>query len=83
MNYKIELTKKSRKFIKEQPRNQQERILKAIYKLPQGDIKSLSGVKDVYRLRIGDYRVIYEINNDILLITVVDIGNRGQIYKRV
>ena len=41
MNYKIELTKKSRKFIKSQPRNQQERILKAINKLPQGDIKAL------------------------------------------
>lgn len=83
MNYKIVLTKKSRKFIKSQPRNQQERILKAIYKLPQGDIKALSGTKNAYRLRVGDYRVIYEIEHYILLITVVDVGNRGQVYKRV
>lgn len=83
MNYKIELTKKSRKFIKSQPRNHQERILKAINKLPQGDIKALSGTKNAYRLRVGDYRVIYEIDHDVLLITVVDVGNRGQIYNRV
>lgn len=83
MNYKIELTKKARKFIKSQPRNQQERILKAVYQLPQGDIKALSGIKNAYRLRVGDYRVIYEIDHDILLITVIDVGNRGQVYNRV
>lgn len=82
MKYRIELKKKPQKFIKSQPPKQQERLLKAISKLPDGDVKALSGFKDVYRLRVGDYRVIYEIRNDILLITVVNIGNRGQIYNR-
>lgn len=83
MKYKIELSKKAKKFIKSQPRNQQERILKAVSKLPDGDIKALAGSSNAYRLRVGNYRVIYEIDNNILLITVVDIGNRGQIYKRM
>lgn len=82
MKYRIELKKKPQKFIKSQPPKQQERLLKAISKLPDGDVKALSGFMDVYRLRVGDYRVIYEIRNDILLITVVNIGNRGQIYNR-
>ena len=83
MKYRIEINKKAQKFIKSQPRNQQERLLNAIYKLPEGGVKALAGLKDVYRLRVGDYRVIYEIRNDILLITVVNVGNRGQVYYRI
>lgn len=83
MKYRIELNKKSQKFIKSQQPKQQERLLKAIYKLPDGDVKALSGFKDVYRLRVGDYRVIYELHNDVLLILIVNIGNRGQIYNKL
>ena len=83
MKYRIELKKKAQKFISSQPRNQQERLLTAIYKLPDGDVKALSGFKDVYRLRVGDYRVIYELHNDILLITVVNVGNRGEVYNKI
>jgi mRNA interferase RelE/StbE len=58
------------------------RILKAIKKLesesPQGDIKSLTG-RSGYRLRIGDYRVLFGIKDDIIIIT--DIAPRGQSYK--
>lgn len=83
MTFNIELSKKARKFIEKQPKPQQIRILKAISKLPEGDIKLLSGKKDTFRLRVGDYRVIYTLKNEILLITVVNVGNRGQIYKNI
>lgn len=82
MSYTIKLSKKAQKFIKAQQPKQQERLLKAIAKLPlDGDIKALSGTDNAYRLRVGDYRVIYEVYHDILLVCVVNIGNRGQIYK--
>lgn len=81
MTYKIELSKTALKFLKRQPKNQQVRILKAIYKLPEGDIKKLVGGIDEYRLRVGDYRIIYKMKNEVLTILVLDIGNRGQIYK--
>ena len=83
MKYRIEINKRSQKFIKAQPPKQQERLLKAIYRLPDGDVRQLAGVKNAYRLRVGDYRVTYELRNDILLITVVNVGNRGQIYNRI
>lgn len=84
MEYTIKLTKKAQKFIRTQQPKQQERLLKAIYKLPtEGDIKSLSGRKNAYRLRVGDYRVVYEVNHNILLVTVLDVGNRGQIYNSI
>ncbi|MFI3220918.1 MAG: type II toxin-antitoxin system RelE/ParE family toxin [Methylococcales bacterium] len=34
-----------------------------------------------YRIRVGDYRVIYSIDNNVLIITVVKIGHRKEIYK--
>lgn len=46
-----------------------------------GDIKQMQGYSSYYRLRVGDYRVIYTVNDDVLLVRVVEIGNRGDIYK--
>ena len=82
MRYNIVIEKKARKFIDTQPKLQQERILKAIYKLPHaGDIKPLMGYSDAFRLRVGGYRVIFTRQDDMLRIRVVNVGNRGQIYK--
>jgi mRNA interferase RelE/StbE len=44
------------------------------------DIKKLKGLSNVYRMRVGNYRVIYEIENNKLIITVIKIGIRGDIY---
>ena len=59
-------------------------IKKHIYDLadnprPQG-YKKLKG-RPGYRIRVGDYRVIYEIFDDILLIDVIDLGHRKDIYE--
>lgn len=58
-----------------------ERIRAAINKLPDGDIKRLQGYKNDYRLRVGDLRVIYSAEGDI--ITIKDVLPRGQAYKRL
>ena len=80
--YEIIIEKKAQKFIVSQQKEQQGRILKAIYQLPkQGDIKPLTGHESVFRLRVGDYRIIFTRQDCILLIRVVNVGNRGQIYK--
>ncbi len=34
-----------------------------------------------YRIRVGDYRIIYEIQDKILLVTVLEVGNRSEIYS--
>lgn len=79
--YRIEYEKQALKFIKSQPQNQIKRIFKAVSLLPDGDVKKLKGSNEVYRLRVGDYRILYTIKHDILLITVIDAGNRGQVYN--
>lgn len=52
MTYKIEFRPKALKFIEKQDRIQRLRIYRAIYNLPNGDVKKLAGHKNDYRLRI-------------------------------
>ena len=82
MKYKIFILKRARKFIEKQTHQIQEKLLKEIYNLPSGDTKMLKGHDNVFRLRVSDFRIIYTIDRDIVTITVIDIGNRGQIYKK-
>lgn len=82
MTYKISIDKKAQKFILKQPKNKQNLIYKAIYNLPFGDTRPLEGHKGLNRLRVGDYRIIYSVDNGELIVYVVDAGNRGDIYKR-
>jgi mRNA interferase RelE/StbE len=60
------------------------RINDAIDKLelepPEGDIKELKGRPGVYRVRIGDYRILYTIENSCIVI--FKIASRGQVYKK-
>lgn len=42
--------------------------------------KKLKG-EDAYRIRVGDYRIIYEIEDDKIIVTVVSVGHRKDIYK--
>ncbi len=81
MTYKIKIRPKALKFIEKQDKLQRLRIYTAIYNLPKGDIKKMVGCKDTFRLRIGSYRIIYELNRNDLIILVTKASNRGQIYK--
>lgn len=82
MKYRIEIDKPALKFLQRQPQAQRERLLRAIQGLPDiGDIKPLGGHENLYRLRVGSFRVLYTIIGDILIVRVLDIGNRGDVYK--
>ncbi len=81
--YQIILKKKAKKFIDKLPQNEKRRIVSAIKQLPNGeDIKKLKGHDDLLRLRIGNYRIVYTVDNGKLIVYVIDINNRGEIYKR-
>jgi mRNA interferase RelE/StbE len=63
-----------------------ERIVRRIQALadeprPKGAEK-LAGRGDKYRIRQGDYRILYEIEDDVLIVTVVKIGDRKDVYRR-
>lgn len=84
-SYKIVIERPAEKFIMKLPRPEKERVLRAISELPNGaDIKRLQGKKSkgLYRLRVGDYRIIYTVDHGKLIVFVIDADNRGQVYKR-
>jgi mRNA interferase RelE/StbE len=66
------------------PQAIKERIIRAVRRLgkdpfPTG-VRKLAG-SDYYRLRVGDYRVIYEVQKDKLIILVIRIGHRKDVYR--
>lgn len=83
MMYQIIIKKKAKKFIDSLPVNERRRVVAAIELLPNGeDIKKLKGHDKLLRLRVGEYRIIYTVDNGELIVYVIDAGSRGQIYNR-
>lgn len=81
--YRFVIKKPAKKFIDGLPMNERQRIVDAIERLPDnGDIKRLRGHDNLFRLRIGPYRVLYTVDDGELVIYVIDAGSRGQIYNR-
>ncbi len=76
----IVYSKQAQKFLNKQSALTRKRIMLAIENLPSGDVKKLAGYKDLYRLRIGNFRVIFNKDGEILYILKVD--NRGDVYKK-
>ena len=62
-----------------------DRIRNTIRKIADGNTQGLNIVAmqdvDAFRVRTGDYRVVYEINDDELVLIVIKIGARGDVYK--
>lgn len=87
MDYKIEFSKQAQKQFKSLPKLIQERLAPSINALasnprPRGSIQ-LSGVEeDVYRIRVGDYRIVYEINDKILRVWIIQVGHRREVYRK-
>ncbi len=44
-------------------------------------VKKLSGEKDIYRVRAGNYRVLYQIVDKVLVVVVVSVGHRREVYR--
>ena len=87
MAYRIELAPKAQRDFKALDGSIRRRIARRIDSLaenpyPQG-IKKIEGEDELYRLRIGDYRVLYQVKGKILLVLIVGIGHRRDIYRRL
>ena len=79
--YQIEFKKQAVRFIKSRTQKEQRRLLAEIYKLPDtSNIKKMQEYDYRYRLRVGDVRIIYDKLDGVLIIHVVEIGNKGKIY---
>jgi mRNA interferase RelE/StbE len=54
----------------------------AIEPRPHG-CEKLSGYDDLYRVRVGDYRIVYGVEDRLVLIVVLKVGNRAEVYQRI
>jgi mRNA interferase RelE/StbE len=79
----IKYHKQAEKFILSQDKNNATRLSAAIRQLPLGDVKRLHGTNKLqkYRLRVGDYRIVFCMEHDDIIILRID--NRGDVYKRI
>jgi len=85
--YQVSIDRDARRVLKRCPADLVQRLRAAIVALadnprPPG-CKKLTGPENLWRIRVGDWRIIYEIRDDILLIVVVEVGPRGDVYRRV
>ena len=82
--YKVIFTKSVKKDFRKIPKLEVSKILNEIAYLAKNPrsskTKKLKGEK-LYRLRVGNYRVIYDIQDNLMLIFVVKLGHRGDIYR--
>ena len=86
MSYIIELRPAARRDLNDLPRDILPRISRKIDSLagnprPPG-VEKLSGSEDSYRVRVGDYRILYEIRDKALLVVVVRIRHRREAYRK-
>ena len=87
MKYKIEFKRSAAKALRKIPKFDQKRIADKIdsfsENLPDPAITKMKGDNPFHRIRVGDYRIIYEIHGDILLIVILKIGHRKEVYRRL
>ena len=87
MRYKVKFKKSAAKTLSKMPRSAQSRIAEKIdsleSNLPSPETTKMKGNNPFHRVRVGDYRIIYEIQNDLLVVLIVKIGNRKDVYRQL
>ncbi len=84
MTYQVQVARRAVKSLAGLPRKEQQRIRAAIDLLadtprPPGCV-AMVGESSAYRVRVGDYRIVYEVHDRMLRIQVVRIGRRRSVY---
>ena len=88
MNHGVEFTRRAERDLRQiADRAVRRRILAGVSKLAADarppDAVRLTGYKDIWRLRVGDWRVCYQVRDHVLLVLIVVVGRRGDVYERL
>ena len=86
MRHRVELTTAAARQVKKLPKPARDRVLTAIEQLgtdprPHG-VKKLAGEQTAWRIRVGEYRVIYDVFDAQLVVSVVRAAHRREAYDR-
>ena len=87
MKYRIDFKSSAAKALRKISKSDQKRIADKIdglsENLPDPATTKMKGDNPFHRIRVGDYRIIYEIHEDILLIVILKIGHRKDVYRQL
>lgn len=83
--YQLEITRQAQRQLGRLPASIAARVQTAIQGLasnprPRGSLK-MSDMKNGWRIRIGNYRVIYDIHDDVLRVIIIRVGHRRDVYR--
>ena len=86
MTYKVELKPQVLKFLKTLPVQDKDKIVQKLMQVsenprPDGVVK-LSEDPTQYRIRQGDYRIVYSIHDQVLVVEVIEINHRKDVYRK-
>ncbi|WP_136707675.1 type II toxin-antitoxin system RelE/ParE family toxin [Agromyces sp. H66] len=85
MTYRVELTTAAARQVRKLEPAVRRRVLHALSELEvdprPGGVKKLTGLENAWRLRVGDYRILYEIEDDVVLVTVFRVAHRRNAYE--
>ncbi len=87
MSYEVELSHRAFRYLKRLDKSTRKRILRGLRDMEEapfgGDIAKIRGIKDLYRRRVGIYRIIFAVNSAQRQITIVTILPRSGVYKKL
>ncbi len=87
MPFTVRISKRAERELRNIDRRDRIRIAARIDQLASNprpdDVKKLAGGEALYRIRVGDYRILYRIEDEELLVLVVRVGARGEVYRRL
>ena len=87
MTYRIEVHRTAAKALRKITKPDQKRIAEKIDSLtedlPDPETTKMKGNNPFHKVRVGDYRIVFEIQDDILVILIVKIGHRKDVYRNL
>jgi mRNA interferase RelE/StbE len=86
MTYRVEFSRSAEREFDQLPQHVSARLASRINALaanprPPGVLKLTGRTTDLYRIRVGNYRVVYAIKDDLLVVLIVSVGHRNEIYR--
>ena len=85
-HYEVEVSRTAEKQLRKLARDDQERVVRRMLLLAEDPFppgtRKLTGYDDVYRVRVGRYRIIYSVSRQRLVIVILKIGHRKDAYRR-
>lgn len=87
MSYLVRIAPSAQKALLKLERQARERLIAAIDGLAEdpkpAGCRKLKGKRDLYRIRVGSYRVVYQVRDEVLVVVVVAVADRRDVYRRL